>query len=1170
MNRSGLCEASLLSATALLLLASYAAAQTGVGDINGTIVDRSAGAVPNATVHLTNLDTLIVDQASSNNSGFFVFHNVRPGSYSLSVEAQGFKKAEVSSIELTVNQSLTQNITLDVGSVNESIAVTAEAPLLQQSSSELGSVVYEQVIKELPLNGRNFTQLIILTPGANPISTAQGSTGVGFQDAGITGIPGTNFFKPSLHGQQNRSVLYYLDGITNTDYRGSIYGVLPIIDAMSEFKVESHDSTAEYGGVVGGIVDIVSKSGTNQFHGSAWEFLRNNAFDARNPFTDVCNPARCGPNSVAGSPAPPIAYHQNEFGAAGGGPIRKDKTFFYAAYEAWRFEKPTLNTALVPTAAELTGDFSHSFYKNLIYNPASTVCNNGVCTRQPFSGNIIPDSMISKPMQAIIGAYAQAPNASLGGGSINYVEGRVQTDDANSWMLKIDHRITDRQNIFGRLSQMWVSDVQPVTGMQATSPSNYHAYDLGGGYDYAIRPNLILDIRAGGLMKPYVFASPLASAGLGPLASAGFQNLSQYGGLYGQLATPYTTSGFGTELAGASHRGNPSVNWDTGLNWTKGNHDIKFGAEWIYVNRLQTNLYQPFTFADSQTSNLGAANTGNSLASALLGLPNSITAQTPNYSEVYFHAEVLSGYVQDRWKVRRNLTVSLGFRYEYLPKLVPLNNRLSNDFDLFKQQYLIGAKSVAACGTQFINPCIPGGIAEVPFNQNIILTGQQSAGPGAVTDNFGPRIGIAWQMMKDTVLRAGYGLYYDTISARSQYLQNTIEGPTWPWTIGISGLSENIPISGVWPGAAGNPLVPITSLAGAFPNPVVAASPWLTSGYDNDPHYKNARSQQWNVELQRQLSASRVISIAYVGSHDGRLDYTGNANAAPVASPKGTPSASIDTLKLVPFASPNWHYSQSIGIANYEALEAKFQQRLSQGLVTTLSYTWSKSLDNSSGWFAAENGNGGSAVVQNYFTPGQNYGPSAYNIPQLLTWSTSYTPPFGRGERWLNHGFLSWVLGNWETNYLFLARSGQPFTLTVNGDIANITGSNGSTLSGYGRPNLIGSPSSPCTIAGASVSTGSEACFYNPNAFAIPSFSFGNYGRDTLRNAPLYNFDFSLIKDIPLGERRALQLRFEGFNVFNFQILGTPGTTIGQGSAGVISSIASTPRELQMGAKITF
>jgi hypothetical protein len=529
--------------------------------------------------------------------------------------------------------------------------------------------------------------------------------------------------------------------------------------------------------------------------------------------------------------------------------------------------------------------------------------------------------------------------------------------------------------------------------------------------------------------------------------------------------------------------------------------------------------------------------------------------------------------VQDEWKVRANFTVNLGLRYDYLPKIVPLNSRLSNGLNLFSQQYLVSASSVAACTTPFADPCIPGGISSVPFNSHIAFMGQQSVTPPAVTDNWGPRIGLAWQLLPNTVLRAGYGLYYDTVSARSQYAQNDIEGPTWPWTIGINAQQANVPSGGLWPGSSGNPLTLITNLEGNFPNPTVQSSPWTTNGggYINSPDFKDARSQQWNLDVQRQFAGSMMLDVAYVGSKNTRLDYTGYANAAPYANPKGTPSSVIAAETLMPFMVSNWHYSQSIGIANYNALEVSFQKRFGSGLQTLLSYTWSRSMDDSSGWFAAEQGAGtGGSVVQNYFTPKQNYGQSAYNIPQLLVWSTVYNLPFGRGQKVLNHGAFSWVLGNWEMNYVFSARSGQAFNLGVNGDIANITGS-GSSLSGYGRPNLIGNPNAPCTINGATVAAGSEACYLNPAAFAVPSGSFGNLGRDVFRDEPFFNMDFSLVKNIPFGESRSIQLRFESFNTFNFQILGTPNVTIFNNTGfGAIQQIASTPRELQMGAKITF
>src|SRR5262249_42670323 len=286
-------------------------------------IDASGAVVSGAMVTITNQGTRISNRSTTNGSGNFLFLNVQPGVYSLAVEKTGFKKMQTAPFDLAVNQTLTQPVTLDLGGSSEVVQVTAEASLLQVSSSELGTVIPQRAVNDLPLNGRNFTQLLTLTPGATPVSTAQGS-GISVQDAAISGIPGSSFSKPSIQGQPNRSTLYYLDGIINTDLRGPVYGVLPIIDTVDEFKVQSHNDKVEYGGANGGIVSVVSKSGTNQFHGSAWEFVRNNAFDARNPFTDFTQ----DPVTKAVTPHGPAVLRQNEFGARVGGAIIKNRTFF--------------------------------------------------------------------------------------------------------------------------------------------------------------------------------------------------------------------------------------------------------------------------------------------------------------------------------------------------------------------------------------------------------------------------------------------------------------------------------------------------------------------------------------------------------------------------------------------------------------------------------------------------------------------------------------------------------------------------------------------------------------------------------------------------------------------------------------------------------------------------
>jgi Carboxypeptidase regulatory-like domain len=1174
-----------LVSLSIFMVHGWMIAQSTAGQINGTVSDASGGVIPNASVTLTNQNTNVVTHATTNQSGFFVFLNVQPGLYTMHFSAPNYKTIELPSFNLVVSQILTENETLTIGDATETVNVSAgtEGVMLQRSSSDLGNVIEAREIQQLPLNGRNFTSLLVLSPGVSAVSTAQGS-GISTTDAGISAIPGTSFYKPSFFGQQNRETFYLMDGVVNTDIRGAVYGFLPIIDAMDEFKIQSHIDSAEFGVVTGGVINMVSKSGTNHFHGTAWEFNRNNAFDARNTFSDL--------NGT--TPTAPGHYVQNEFGASIGGPIWKDKLFFEGAYEGWRYTKPTLSHTLVPTSQELAGDFSDktwSYYQQSIYNPYSTTCTGGKCTVQPFrcdaNGNPItpvnniqtggtpclkiPSSMINPVMQAYLKAYYRQANSLTNEASgYNYIENGAQVDTNNGYQVRIDINKSAKNYGFGRVSQMWVRDTSPVTGTISSNVNTYHAYNFGGGYTHVFTPNLLLDIRGGAMLKPYVFNQAQAPNGFTDATSAGFQNLQQYDGMYINLASPYSTSNGGTR--GLSYRGNPVVNGGGSISWVRGNHTMKAGMDYIYTNRLQRDTYQQFTFSDSITSNINASKTGNSLAGAILGFPSAFTAHSPDNAEDYFSMGLWAGYAQDSWKVTPKLTINIGLRYEYVPAIHMLDHRLANGLDIPNQKYIISASSVAACSTPFVNPCIPGGLSSVSHSNNIVFANNtQQVGP-PIKDNWAPRFGFAYQTSSKTVVNGGVGLFYDTITARSQWVQNNIEGPTWPWTTGISAQQENFTQNNVWPGGPGNPLVAITSLEGGSTTPVVASNPWLTTGggYVTQPGYKDQRSLEWNVQVQEQLAETTLLTLGYAGSKSTRLDFTGYANAAQHASPAGTAAATIDSLKYMPWMAPGWHYSTDTGYSNYNALLVSVQKRFSNSWNTIFSYTWAKSLDNSSGWFNAENGTGGGSVVQNFFDPHNAYGVSSYDIRNTVSWSTLYALPFGKGQRWLQSGLSSYVLGGWRVNYLFQAHSGQPYNLSVGGDPANISGNNGS-VTGYSRPNLVGDPSQgSCGATPIGKRGPSGFCMFNSAAFSIPSGSFGNVGK-MVYTAPYYNnMDLSLIKDTTLHENINLEIRAEAFNIYNAMIIGNPGTTIGNSSAGLATNIGNTPRELQLGAKVTF
>src|SRR5262245_59246868 len=331
---------SLLLA-ALVTLSSMIFGQTSTGEVNGTVTDPAGAAVPGAVVKLINQATKIETLARPNQSGYYIFVNVRPGPYVLRVEAQGFKAAQIPVFDVGVSQTITLNVTLTVGEVSQTVEVTANTELLQSSSSELGTVITKKVVEDLPLNGRNFTQLLTLTPGVTPVSTSQNRT-IGCCEGNV-GIPGSGFSDAAFHGQENRSKLYFFDGIINTNVRGPTYIVIPNIDLIQEFKVVGHDSKAEFGGATGGVVNMVSTSGSGAFHGSAFEYVRNDAFDARNSITDF-DPVTKTPKR--------FPFRQNQFGATFSGPVIKNRTFFSGGYDGWRYTKASLDRSYVPTAAE--------------------------------------------------------------------------------------------------------------------------------------------------------------------------------------------------------------------------------------------------------------------------------------------------------------------------------------------------------------------------------------------------------------------------------------------------------------------------------------------------------------------------------------------------------------------------------------------------------------------------------------------------------------------------------------------------------------------------------------------------------------------------------------------------------------------------------------------------
>ena len=1093
-------------------------------EIFGIVWDSTGSALPHARITASNTETGIQHRTESGETGRYSIPFLKQGAYRLSVRSPGFVITTVPGVTLDAEQQLRIDVTLLVAAVAESIQVT-DVTLLDTASAEVGETVPGNVIRELPLNGRNFTELLTTATGVTPVSSAQGA-GPGTTDADPTGIPGSRVLKPALHGQQNRSVIYYLDGIVNTDFRVTTYGYLPSIDLLESMRVHAHSDKVEWGGVTGGVISLASKSGTNEFRGTMFSFVRNSAFDARDPFKDA--------NSDG--PAP---FRQNQFGVTYGGRIVRNQTFFSAGYEAWRYRKPTQSLGRVPTAEELAGDFSSSVIGQDIFDPLSTSLDAvGNYARDRFPGNRIPGPMLSRRMQGFFQAYEERPN--LVDPVSNFINSASSADDADSLQVKVDHRFSDKDSVFGRWSQMARHSVERV-GRKASDGSEMVARNFGGGWTRVLGPKVVLNLRGGVARRDFRFNVQTHVEGVDGLSQLGFRDTDRFGGLQVALTSPWGESG----IRGVAPRRNPTFNVAGDVTVVMGSHTLKLGGQWMGVERFQRNTHQVFRFADRVTGDpQNPGMTGASLASALLGLPSSFDGILPHDGTVHFRVPTYSAYVQDEWRASSRLTLNYGVRFDYSQAATILNGGLMGGIDIDRQVWLVGAQSMPAdCSQTGSSPCIP---EDVPHRGRIVLADRPNYLPNPVRDNWGPRIGAAYRMDDSTVLRGGYGLYWDALTSNSQYTQHNINA--WPVSRGFSGKANDL----------GDAPQFISDLEGDFPAVLPAPSPWELDVWSNDPERKNALSHQWHVELQRQVTDQLMASAAYVGSANRRGEYSGLGNSATEPGP-GTPPE-VDARRPFPQAGGGTFYSRSIGESSYHALQLKARRRFAEDFQMLLAYTWSKSMDNgSSGWFAAENGPGGSSAAQNYHDPDSNRSVSSYNIPHFLSLYSVYELPLGKGKRYLSRGPGAWMLGDWQANLILQWRSGQPFNLSVPGDVANI--GNSVAWWNYARPNLVGNP-----LPGRPTAER----YYNPAAFDVPNLSYGDFGRNVLSSDPVFNTDFSLFKLVPLADRIRLEVRLEAFNVFNHIDWAVPGTLVGRAGAGRVTSSEHAPRILQFGMKLHF
>jgi hypothetical protein len=1137
--------------TKLLFVPGSAKAQLSAGSVTGIVRDSTGSVIAGASVTLRNVETTVQHKTVSNDAGNYVFLNIGPGRYVLEASSAGFATRRVEEFVLAVNQTASIDISLQVGSQSEVVNITAETEQLDVSSADLGTVIATKQVNDLPLNGRNFTQLLSLTPGVAPVSVAQNAMG---GRAGGFGAPisvGSAFIFPAVNGQTNRSNFFLTDGLNNFGTFQSTYSVPPIVDAIQEFKVVSHTDSAEFGSVLGGVVNIVTKSGTNDLHGTAWEYVRNTVFDARNTFLPKVTP-----------------FRQNQFGASVGGPVwipklynGRNQTFFYFAYQGFRYTQDSDSLLKVPTAAQLAGD--ESSFPTQIYNPFSTrpdPANPGQFIRDPLPGNQIPAGLIDPRMVAFAQAVFPQAGPVLDSAGDNAIDTTPNHQTQNEYNVRIDQNFGPKNTIFFRYSA--INSILTTSGGLPGLVKNgsIPGRNWGTSYVHIFSPSLVLQVQYARTTNQDNSATLFLNAPPGLDATVGFADafVSGFAAAGGGSLIP--SPGIGGYANGGENITNVPKATDSHQvngNLTKivRNHTLSFGGGYI-TNKFESPIsYASLTFAGGQTGNPENPNEpGDPLTAFLLNVPDG--ANRRNVHETTRPGGVMSLYVQDSWKATARLTFNVGLRYDrtFIPPY-GTNDTIgqqggieTGDIDFSTGNYIV-QKLPPPCTERGFAPCIPG-TGVLP--DHVVVDPRGKIAHDTLT-NFGPRIGFAYRFGDRTVVRGATGIVYDNWAAVAQMAQN-IEG-AWPDIGQLIANNLNHPSS--------TSATPTTTSqdpfagggGGLFPAP----TPFNQVAWFYDPHIKNPYSMQWNFGVQRDLNASTTVTVNYVGSGSRRLNVGGYYNTALTPGP-GDPQSRAP----FPYIAPTF-YDRSIGNGSYNALQIDVNKRYSNGLAYQVAYTYSKSIDEgSSGWFGVE----GQSLTDPYNVAGSR-GPSGFDLRHTLSVNMVYQVPIGKGMRFsTKNNILDYILGNWQINSIFTARSGVPFT--VNYGASDLANTGNVAWAGYERADLVGDPTRGSCPNGSHV--GSADCVFNTSAFAVPAqFTFGNSGRDAFRSPTFWNLDTSIFRQFPFwGEHRRIEFRAEAFNLFNTVILGTPTSDITNPAFGTANTTANNARQLQLGAKIIF
>jgi outer membrane receptor protein involved in Fe transport len=1113
---------SLFYALILTLIGLFASTQLSAqfdsAQINGTVRDSSTALIPNATVQIQNRDTGLVRETVTNSAGIYILSHIPPGVYTITASSHGFSSASRTGVELVVSQSATLDFSLKPGSSSETVAVSAEAVTLDTSSSSVGETLGSDSVNELPLAGRNYTVLMTLQTGVTPVNNDQ--TG------GRTNEIGGAVY-PSIQGQNNRSNVYLLDGVNNNEAVSGAEIITPIPDDIQEMKVLTHTDSAQFGEGLGGTINVITKSGTNRFHGGAWEFWRGSHF----------LDAKSNPSGVLQD------LHQNQFGANVGGPVLlphyrgKDRSFFFGSYEGFRQSIGAVTLQLVPTSAEYTGDFSALLAQGIqLYNPFTA-------NRDAFTNNQLPQNMIDQNMVKLAQTLFPAPTGSYEGGVFNYENTTPNIHNSNQYDIRGDEYLTKKDLVWAH----FLRQNNPITSYgglpKLTSVVSFTAHNFGAQWIHTFGPSSILTVGVGQNIGTQSTNITYSGDGNSIATVAGFASTFACEYPHGRSGCLIPNLGLGSYIGGGE--ASETAGGLSGIWEYKADFERTFGRHTLYVGgNIDTNNLgktaggnSGITFSPFQTSN--GSTGGNELASFLLGVPEGASRTNTDYWET--GGWVDGFYGQDQWKIRDNLTINVGLRYD-LSTIPVTNNIVGNYYDIFdfnKGVDIIQKMPPPCSATQFA-PCIPGG----SLPAHVVVSSQPGKLFFADKGDIQPRFGISYAFRPNTVVHGGYGRTYDNWAAVEQSAQNENS-----WLMQTSVLVAN---QNSQPGLTSSTVVtaenPLVNFGGDFPAP----TPFTSIGWSTAPQFKAAYSDQWTIGVQQKVAGTGVWTINYVGSRGRNLDYAPVANTAQSPGP-----GAVSPRTPFPYM-PQSFFDRPIGQLDYNALETSLQGRSRvTGLTYLVSYTWSKGLNyGTDGWYGI-----GTTSIENPYNFKGDRSVTGYDLPQVLTGGWVWAVPIGKGGFSTGNRISDYILGNWQINGIATLESGRPYTVGDEGDIAN-TGNFNFVGSGYERPNRVGSPK-------PQHQTPSQ--WINPAAFVAPAqYTFGNTPRNSLRTEPFKNLDASLFRELPVFETMKLQLRLDSFNSFNHPVWGTPNTCENCANFGVVTSTVNNARQLQLSGKIVF